>query len=168
MVVHLDEGFDFLGYHIQRRRQARDVEVSTSTPTPPTRPSRRSRRRCDLTRPGTTTPGGPAAPPQPCAAGLDQLLPARRVQTELPISARLRLARVVGWLRRKAPPRPTGSAPATLLPDGWCRRMTDDQFPAAPCQSLATATGGSDPDPMAERARSKLAIATGTWRAGCR
>jgi RNA-directed DNA polymerase len=44
-IVHLDEGFDFLGFRIQR--QPSEARASTlSTPTRPRRPWSRSRRRC--------------------------------------------------------------------------------------------------------------------------
>jgi len=42
-VVHIDEGFDFLGYHIRRMRK-REIST-TSTPSRPGKPSRRSRTR---------------------------------------------------------------------------------------------------------------------------
>ena len=48
--------------------------------------------------------GGPAAPAQPGAAGLDHLLPARRVASDVRLPATsITWRRVVGWLRRKHP-----------------------------------------------------------------
>ena len=43
-VVHIDEGFDFLGYHIRRMRK-RGTRSTTSIPSRPAKPSRRSRTR---------------------------------------------------------------------------------------------------------------------------
>ena len=44
-VVHIDEGFDFLGFHIRRQRKRGNAEVLRLHQARPRRPSRRSRTR---------------------------------------------------------------------------------------------------------------------------
>ena len=93
LITHIDEGLDFLGWHIQRRRKR-----GTSRRYVYTYPSRKAvkavtgkvKTRCrQNTQPAARNP---AAPAQPGAAGLDRLLPARSVQHRLRLPARLHLA----------------------------------------------------------------------------
>ena len=103
-IAHIDEGFDFLGFRIQRQRQARHETSGTSTPTrrrrrlPPIKAKVRA-----LTRARhEPTARRPAAPAQPGAARLDQLLPARGVGGDLQLPATPSVwRRVVCWLRHK-------------------------------------------------------------------
>ena len=91
-VCHLDEGFDFLGFHIQRRRKRgtskRYVYTYPSKKallsiTGKVRAIKRTEHGIDARR--------PAAPAQFGAAGMVQLLPARRVHSHLPLPRPLRL-----------------------------------------------------------------------------
>jgi hypothetical protein len=68
-ITHIDHGFVFLGYRIQRHRKQ-----GTNR--------RRTRQ----------TAHGPVAPAQPGAAGLDQLLPARREQSHTGLPTQLLMA----------------------------------------------------------------------------
>ena len=103
-IVHIDEGFDFLGFRIQRQAKRGDRRSATSTPT-------RRRRRSGLDQgqgagahqagQRTSPLTDPPAPVEPGAARLDQLLPARRVEATFGYLERLHLASGDRWLRRK-------------------------------------------------------------------
>jgi hypothetical protein len=75
-IAHIDEGFDFLGFHIQRHKK------------------RGATKRYVYTYPAKNEPTarGPTRPDQPDPSGLDQLLQARRVQGDLRLPWRLHLA----------------------------------------------------------------------------
>ena len=93
-VCHIDEGFDFLGWRIQRRRLARPNRQAGGLHLPVEEGARLDHRtRCgSLTRRATTSNARrPAAPAQPGAAGLVQLLPSRRVLADLQLRRPLRL-----------------------------------------------------------------------------
>ena len=127
MIVHIDEGLDFLGWRIQRHRQARNGEV-IRLHLPLQESARRDHGEGADADPPRHEPHArsTAAQPQPCAAGLDQLLPGRRVQPHLPIPARLHLAQSHRLVAAKAPPSPTGSSSAdATAPTGGGRRMTE-------------------------------------------
>ena len=103
---HIDEGFDFLGFRIQRHPkrgsgQALRLHLPVQEGVWP-----RSRRRCGRSPDRDHEPAArrPAAPAQPGAAGLDQLLPARRVQGDLRLPAPPSPgAGCSCWLRHKHP-----------------------------------------------------------------
>ena len=92
-VRHIDEGFDFLGWRIQRRaRRSRTNKKAVYT-----YPSKKSLasimgkvRRLTRRRHHRTLPGS-ATPPEPGAAGLvQQLVPSRSIQTDLRLPRPLR------------------------------------------------------------------------------
>jgi RNA-directed DNA polymerase len=135
-LCRVDEGFDFLGWHIQRRFGEVEPESERSTPTRPRRRSRRSRTRCGRSLAGLTSNAcRPVAPPEPGAAGLVQLLPARRVLADVQLRRPFRLLAD----RRLAPQtarRPEHAHPGPALPAqlGSARRGSRD----------VPATGGRD------------------------
>ena len=99
-----------------------------------------------LTRQGTQpTARRPAAPAQPGAAGLDQLLPARRVQGDLRLPARLHLAAGGRWLRRKHPDANWKWLRRRYLPRWWPTDGDVTLFDPAKVRSPATATGATSP-----------------------
>ena len=91
-VCHIDEGFDFLGFRIQRRRK-RGTTKRWSIPI-------RRRRRSLPSRAGArahpqviaSDAGRPAAPTQSGAAGLVHLLPPRRVESDVRLPRPVHLA----------------------------------------------------------------------------
>ena len=92
-VCHIDEGFDFLGWHIQRQRRSRGT-ASKAVYTYPSKKAlpRSSAKVRQLTRRSQAPDARrPAAPAQPGAAGLVHLLPARRVHAHLRLPRPLRL-----------------------------------------------------------------------------
>ena len=91
-ICHIDEGFDFLGFHIQRRRK-RGTGSTWSTPIRRIRPGldRRAGPHADQQNVAPDACGH-AAPAQPGVAGLVHLLQARGVQSDLRLSRPVHLA----------------------------------------------------------------------------
>ena len=89
-VCHIDEGFDFLGWRIQRRSPARSEPArGRSTPTHPRRrlASVMDKVRSLTRRAEASNARRPAARGQPSATGMVQLLPPRRVRADLQLPA---------------------------------------------------------------------------------
>jgi RNA-directed DNA polymerase len=114
LITHIDEGLDFLGWHIQRR-----FKRGTSKRYVYTYPAKKHLRghhregEDDLPDERQPAAGGPAASAQLDAAGLVRLLPARGVQRGLRLPARRRVAPGV---RLAAPQTPQGHMEATAPP----------------------------------------------------
>ncbi|MFT3874086.1 MAG: group II intron maturase-specific domain-containing protein [Nocardioides sp.] len=105
-LTHIDDGFDFLGWRIQRRtlartwrRQENGLHLSIEalagfdqgqdqTPDPPSSPPHARR---------------PPAPPQPDDQGLVQLLPARVSKRTFSYVDHFAFWRIVGWLKKRHP-----------------------------------------------------------------
>ena len=100
-VVHMSDGFDFLGFHIQWSRKTRNEQVARlHLHRRPADPVAEGEDPCPDAQDVAAEPQGRADPAQPDHARLGQLLPARR----LPSTPSARLAhfvwwRVVRWLR---------------------------------------------------------------------
>ena len=106
-VVHIDEGFDFLGFHIRRMRKRGTNKHYVYTTALE-----------EGDRLGQGTGYGPGHTDQPCngdldelmhqpepdAAGMGELLPARRVQSDVQRDRLPRLVAGPAWIRRKHRP----------------------------------------------------------------
>ena len=92
-ICHIDKGFDFLGFRIQRRRKTRHGEAR-GLHLPVEKGSRLDRRSGAHADPQiiTSNARGPAAPAQSGAAGLKFPLPLRRVQGDLRLPRPVHLA----------------------------------------------------------------------------
>ena len=100
-IVHMSDGFDFLGFHIQwrRKRGTNKWYVYTFIADRPFR-SLKAKIRALTHRTSQQRPQGRADPAQPDHARLGQLLQARRRQAHLQHAGQLRLvAGRSGWLR---------------------------------------------------------------------
>ena len=173
LITHIDEGLDFLGWHIQRRRKRGTNNDATSTPTRRPEALKAVTAKVRTVLPAEHQPAArsPAAPAQPGAAGLDRPLPTRGVQRRLRLPARLHLAPGRRLATPQTPPDELEGTPTPLHQpaDGGPPRRGDPVQPR----------GGSDhPLPLPGHARSPArgraphdASTSGThrglWRAGC-
>src|SRR4051794_33744214 len=113
---------------------------------------------------------GPAAPVEPGAAGLVQLLPPRSGTADLQLR---RLLRLLASLRLapQTPPQAEQAHPGPPPPS----RLEDQRRRHRPVPTRSgrhraiPLPGQQDPDPVVERNDSKTGLACGmnTWRAGC-
>ena len=114
-IAHIDEGFDFLGFRIVRQaKRGTGQRVRLHLPD-------QGRPRDGQGEGAGADPRGdgpiarhPPAPAQPGAPGLDRLLPARRVEGDLRLPARLRLAQGGVLAPPQAPPGELEAAPPAL------------------------------------------------------
>ena len=114
-IAHIDEGFDFLGFRVLRQPQARHgPAVRLHLPD-------QDRPRVGQGQGAGADPRGdgpvarhPPAPAQPGAPRLDRLLPARRLEGDLQLPARLRLAAGGRLAPPQAPPSQLDAAPPAL------------------------------------------------------
>jgi hypothetical protein len=115
LITHIDEGLDFLGWHIQRRRKRGTSRHYVYTY--PTQGRQGRDRQGEDPVPAEHQPAArnPAAPAQPGAAGVDRLLPARSVQHRLRLPACLHLAAGHPLASPQAPRDHLEGTPATLL-----------------------------------------------------
>ena len=145
-VCHIDEGFDFLGWRIQRRnRRGRNgkrgglhlpveegagLDRGQGAVAHPTRASSDARR--------------PAAPVEPGAAGLVQLLPSRRVPADLQLR---RLLRLLAGLRLapQTTPRTEQAHPGSPPPSTAGRSATTASNCSGPRRSPSSATATGAP-----------------------
>ena len=118
-LAHIDEGLDFLGWRIQRqdrRGATRDHRVIYTYPSKKALRAIMEKVRAAIRQVGTDLSLGVLLHRlQPCAAGLDQLLPGRSVERHLSIPQRLHLA-PSDWLdTTQAPPDHLEATPEPLL-----------------------------------------------------
>ena len=169
-VAHIDEGFDFLGWRIQR--QKRGETSDTSTPTGEEGAGLHQGQGAG-DHPAGNEPAArrPAAPAEPGAAGLDQLLPARRVPAR-PSATCDHFTWLTGH-RMAAPQAPRAQLEASsggaTSPRWWPERGRMTLFDRrSGGRSLATATGAAIPTPWSNAATTgPLHQRHGSWRAGC-
>ena len=171
-VCHIDEGFDFLGWRIQRRRwRGRTGKRAVYTyPSKKALASVMDKVRSLTRRAQASNARRPAAPAQPGAAGLVQLLPPRRVRADLQLRRPLRLLadrRLAPQTTRRAElghPASAATSPAGRSATAGSRCSGHERSP-----SSATATG-AHASPHHGRARDTRITRTSgmnTWRAGC-
>ena len=93
MIVDIDEGFDFLGFRIQRQtKRGSNKRYVYTWPAKKALASIKAKVKT-ISKQGTNQPlSGRAAPTQRGAARLDHLLPARRVQDDVRLRAPVHLA----------------------------------------------------------------------------
>lgn len=117
-IAHIDEGFDFLGFRIQRHQKRGTGACPLHVPVQG-RPGGHSGERADADPAGYDEPNArrPAAPGQRGVAGLDQLLPLRGVQGDLQLPAGIGMA---AGGQMATPQAPTGhmEVVAAALPVG--------------------------------------------------
>ena len=114
-IAHIDEGFDFLGFRVRRQPEAgHGSAVRLHLPG-------QDGARVGQGQGAGADPRGdgplarhPPAPAQPGAPGLDRLLPVRRVEGDLQLPARLRLAPGGVLAPPQAPPIQLDAAPPAL------------------------------------------------------
>ena len=170
-VCHIDEGFDFLGWRIQRRawRGRTGKRAVYTYPSKKALASVIGQGAVADSPSEASNARRPAAPAQPGAAGLVQLLPSRRVHAHLQLRRPLRLL-ADRRLAAQATPRAEHGAPwsAATSPDG--RSATAGSRCSGPSgsRSSATATGAPASRPHG-RARQRTTRTSGMnpWRAGC-
>ena len=92
-VCHIDEGFDFLGWRIQRRawRSRTGKKAVYTCPSKKALASVMDKVRTLTAQSKTSNARRPAAPVEPGAAGMVQLFSPRRVQTDFQLPGVLRL-----------------------------------------------------------------------------
>ena len=121
-VVHIDEGFDFLGYHIRRMRKRGTQKHYVYT-----KPSRKAIQAIkDKVKAKTyrstrhMEPGRADHQPEPVPGGMGELLPVRSVQGSVQRGRRLRLgpadALDTRQVRGQAPARDAAAPPSLLRP----------------------------------------------------
>src|SRR5918995_2453250 len=112
----------------------------------------------------------PAAPAQPGAAGLVQLLPPRGLLANLQLRRSLRLL-ADRRLVEEATPRAEYAHPGPPLPPslGDPRRRHRDVPATSGRHRALPLPGHQDPDPLVERSHTRITRTSGmnTWRAGC-
>ena len=171
-ICHIDDGFDFLGWRIQRRRWRGRTGQASGLHLPVEEELALGDGQGAVTHSQSKASNarGPAAPVEPGAAGLVQLLPSRRVVADLQLRRPLRLLAD----RRLAPQttRRAGHAhPGPPLPPRMeDSRRRDRDVPTLPGQHRALPLPGrSHPDTMDERTDNRTGRTSGmtTWRAGC-
>lgn len=115
-ITHIDEGLDFLGWRLQRhRKKGTNRHYVYTYPSKKALASVKDKVRQVCRQDTNSIAGGPAAPPQSGAAGLDRLLPFRRLARHLPIPASLRLAAGHQVAAKEVPPEHLeGTAPPLL------------------------------------------------------
>ena len=120
-ISHIDEGFDFLGFRIQRHPKRGTAKRYVYTyPSKKALAAVKAKVRALTRRDHEPTACGPAAPAQPGAAGLDHLLPARGVQGDLQLPAQpIAWRRVICWLRHKHPRATWKQLRRRYLPGWW-------------------------------------------------
>ena len=171
-VCHIDERFDFLGWRIQRRawRGRTGKRASLHLPVEEGLALGDGQGPVAHSQSETSNTRGPAAPVEPDAAGMVQLLPSRRVLAELQLRRPLRLL-----ADRRLGPQTTRRAehahPGPPLPPRVeDQRRRDRNVPALPGQHRALPLPGrTHPDTMDERNDNRITHTSGmnTWRAGC-
>jgi group II intron reverse transcriptase/maturase len=171
-VRHLDEGFDFLGWRIQRRRKRGTGQRQTYTyPSKKALLSVTGRVRTLTRRSAHPGPVGPAAPAQPGAARVERLLPARSVQTHLRLPRRVRLApgrrlaaqtAPTAGMEPPAPPSPSRVAAHRAGRDHAVQPGNGHglPLPLPRRQDPDTLEGSNDQ-------HRRMTPARGLWRAGC-
>ena len=170
-VCHIDEGFDFLGWRIQRRRwKGRNGKRAVYTyPSKKSLLSVMAKVRSITRRAQASNARRPAAPVEPGAAGMVQLLPSRRVSTDFRLPRLFRLLAGRGLAPQTTHRTELGN-PATPPPPelGDTRRphrdvpATDNRHRAIPLP------GHPNPHTMDER-DNRITRTSGMtpWRAGC-
>ena len=168
MVTHIDEGFDFLGFRIQRKRQRGTAKRYVYTyPSKKALASVKDKVRA-LTR-GRTH--------QPLDALLHRLNPVLRgwanyfrhgVSKDLQLPRRLHLAAGVCWLRRKHPGLNWKKLRRRYLPGWWPTEEEVTLFNPVTVTVIDTATGAPPSPPVAhQRQLRQPATRHDPWRAGC-
>src|SRR5215218_6269146 len=104
-VVHIDEGFDFLGFHIRRRRKRGTQKQSDYTT--PSKKGRSGGQGQGATKDAQVNPAAESGradyQAEPDPAGMGNLLPARRVLASIPPSRQSRLVADRGVDTREIP-----------------------------------------------------------------
>ena len=166
-VVHIDEGFDFLGFTIRRMRK-RGTRSTTSTPCRPGRPSRPSRTRYRPRRtgqPGTWSPEALIQGINRALAGWANYFRhgvSKAVFSEIDAHA---WGRIMRWLRHKYKQGRSGIGMPELrrrfcVPGTWRSQSTGSGSPAhPPCRSPATATAAATSRPRGHPSRSSTRLA---------
>ena len=125
-IAHIDEGFVFLGFRIRRHKKRGTVKHHVYT-----YPSRAAlmavKVKVRALTEGSTEPvvSDPAAPAQPGAARLGQLLPARGIEQNLRLPRRVHLAAGLAMAVQQAPSKPPERARPALLRSDW--RPVEDE-----------------------------------------
>ena len=151
MIVHIDEGFDFLGCRIQRHtKRARPSSYVYTYPRKKAFASIKAKVKT-ITDRERTSRSPPPAPAQRGAAGLDQLLPARRVQGDVRLRAPVHLAAGGRMASPQASPGQLEVAAPALPAEGGGRptgawRCSTPSVPVTRYRYR----GSSDPDAMGE------------------
>src|SRR5215208_4251943 len=162
-VCHIDEGFDFLGWRIQRRAW----RSRTGRRAIYTYPSKKAL--ASVTAKVRSLTRRPAAPAESGAAGMVQLLPPRRVGADVQLPRSLRLLAD----RRLAPqttPQAEHAHPGPPLPPRMGDQpRRDHDVPATSGRHRALPLPGQPhPNTMVERGnRITRTSGMSTWRAGC-
>ena len=120
LVTHIDSGFDFLGFHIQRKTRGDGRRVVLTWPAKTNLAAVKTKIKQATGRATTSLRvGGRAEEGEPDPAGLGQLLPLRRVQTDVHLPGVLRLV-ADDLLATPQAPAALETAPSPLL-----RQRTD-------------------------------------------
>ena len=143
LITHIDEGLDFLGWHIQRHRKRGTNQYYVYT-----YPSRKALRAV-MAKVKTLVPAGryepaagrPAGTDQSAAGRMDGVLPPRGVERDLPVPQRLCLA-PGGWLD---PPQASRDL-AEGVPPPLLRRRMVAQGPGT--SAVQRRAGHHDPVPL--------------------
>ena len=170
-VVHIDEGFDFLGFHIRRmRKRGTNKHYVYTTPsrslgTESPEPGAGENLQINPQR----RPGRADHQPEPVSAGVGELLSARGVQSDI---QRHRPPRLVATGRMDPPQTPPDQpqpAPTPLLRPGLAdrpqrgrvhRRLQRRRDPLPLPRR-------EHPDPLDPHRHQRLSNGQDTWRAGC-
>ena len=171
LITHIDEGLDFLGWRIQRHRK-RGTSRHYVYIYPAKKALRPSRPRCKTLCRQNIEPaaGSPAAPAQPGAAGLDRLLPPRRVQPRPSATcAPSSLAPGLRMAAAQAPPDELEGTPPPLLRRRMVarRRRGDAVQPGEGAHHPLPLPGNDDPLALAQHELRTTPARRGLWRAGC-
>ena len=119
-IVHIDEGFDFLGFRIQRQRKPGTRTSGSSTPG-----HRRSRfasimaKVKAITDRARATHSPTSCPVESGAAGLDHLLPIRRVEGDLQVPEPLHVVQGHRMAPPEGAPCHQEAAATSLSRHGW-------------------------------------------------
>ena len=142
MIVHIDQGFDFLGMRIQRHRQRGSKQaLRLHLPVPSRPPGGQGEGARHHPRVNEPVALRPLAPAQPGAARMDQLPPPRGVSKDLLLPVAFTWRRVWSWLRHKHPKATVKQLRRRYLRGWWPEQDEVTLFNPARLRSSAIATG---------------------------